>query len=305
MDVLQSFLQLTLYGINLSEKERERLFHDPPSKWAELLNRIENQKTLAKLEDVNWCRSHWENLDRWTRSYDLKWTYPGRSDFPPRLAQTSRPPLILCYRGEPVWLEHEMISVVGSRDPMADSLNWMRRHLLEFLLKVNVTIASGGARGVDARAHELTLLADRPPICFLPSGILKPYPQAHEPLFHRILDAGGVLISGFAPDAFMQKSYFHARNRWIAGISLVTVIIEAQRKSGSYLTAKLALEEGRAIATLPVSPMSVRGHGNLDLIYSGAQMLRDDQDLAAFVGQELAHFAQLRSADFPSTDCNP
>jgi len=287
MEVLLPFLQLTLYGIRLSATERERILIEPPSSWEGLLKQIESEKTLARLEDVNWCRTHWENLNRWTKAYNLKWTFPGAFDYPARLLQTSLPPLLLCYRGEPVWQTHEMISVVGSRDPMSDSLDWMRKHLLPFLKKVNVTIASGGARGVDARAHDLTLLADRPPVCFLPSGILKPYPQAHEPMFHRVLDAGGVLISGFAPDSFMQKSYFHARNRWIAGISTITMIVEAQRKSGSYLTAKLALEEGRAIATLPVSPMSVRGHGNLDLIYSGAQMLRDEQDLALFVAKEL------------------
>lgn len=287
MDVLLPFLQLTLYGLRLSETERTNLFADPPSTWAQLLSKIENEATVAKLEDIDWCRSHWENLNRWTHAYDLRWTFPGAPDYPDRLLTTSLPPPLLCYRGEPVWQTKEMISVVGSRDPMSDSLDWMRRHLLGFLKKVNVTIASGGARGIDLRAHELTLLADRPPVCFLPSGILKPYPQAHEPLFRRVLDSGGVLISGFAPDQAMQKGFFHIRNRWIAGISLVTIIIEAQRKSGSYLTAKLALEEGRAIATLPVSPMSVRGHGNLDLLYSGAQMLRDEQDLTLFVAKEL------------------
>lgn len=170
---------------------------------------------------------------------------------------------------------------------MTDSLEWMSRHLLEFLSKTPITVASGGARGVDAHAHELTLLADRPPICFLPSGILYPYPHQHEPLFRRILDAGGTVISGFAPESRMQKGFFHARNRWIAGISKVTFIVEAQRKSGSSLTAKLATEEGRSLCTLPVSPMSSRGLGNLDLIESGAQPLRDSTDLEIFVKTEL------------------
>jgi DNA processing protein len=120
----------------------------------------------------------------------------------------------------------------------------------------------------------------------LPSGILHPYPHQNEPLFRKIIEAGGALISGFAPDARMQKGFFHARNRWIAAISDVTLIIEAQRKSGSYLTAKLALEEGRSICTLPVSPMSARGLGNLDLIEAGAQPLRDAQDLITFVERE-------------------
>lgn len=282
MDILQPFLQLSLYGIRLNARERESIFADPPSSWKSLLEKIENEKTIEKLEDTNWCREHWEKLDRWTKAYNLKWTYPGAIDYPQRLAETSEPPLLLCYQGEPVWKETEFISVVGSRDPMRDSIDWMRKHLVEFLLKTNASIASGGARGVDAAAHELTILTDRPPICFLPSGILHPYPQQNEPLFRRIMDAGGALISGFAPDARMQKSFFHMRNRWIAGISNVTFIVEAQRKSGSYLTARFAMEEGRNICTLPVSPMSVRGLGSLDLIEAGAQPLRDTQDLLTF-----------------------
>ncbi|WP_460374321.1 DNA-processing protein DprA, partial [Staphylococcus aureus] len=93
----------------------------------------------------------------------------------------------------------------------------------------------------------MSMLAGRPTVSFLPSGILQAFPNTHEPMFNRILDTGGALISGFAPDAFMQKGYFHARNRWIAGISSVTLVVEAQRKSGSHLTAKMAMEEGREI----------------------------------------------------------
>jgi DNA processing protein len=85
----------------------------------------------------------------------------------------------------------------------------------------------------------------------------------------------------------MQKSFFHARNRWIAGVSAVTVIVEANRKSGSSLTAKMALEEGRTIATLPVSPVGASGLGNLDLLASGAQLIRDCDDLMALMGAEL------------------
>ena len=77
MDVLQSFLPLTLYGIALSSLERERLFIDRPQTWEGILDFINNELTIAKLEDIAWCREHWERLDRWTKIYDLKWTFPG------------------------------------------------------------------------------------------------------------------------------------------------------------------------------------------------------------------------------------
>lgn len=287
MTDLARLLQLTLYGLKLSDNELASLFVAPLAPWSELLDRIETPAARARLLDRDWCREHWRRLDEWSKAHRLHWTHPAADDFPARLLSLSRPPAILCYRGRPVWSGLECLSVVGSRRPSGDSLEWMRQHLLPAIANLEVTVSSGGARGIDAWAHEITLLAGRPPVCFLPSGILNPYPQDHGRLFDRIVAEGGALVSGFPPDAFMRKDYFHTRNRWIAGIATVTVIVEAQRKSGSLLTARLALDEGRSICTLPVSPNAVQGMGNLDLLYAGAQMIRDQNDLMLFVGQEL------------------
>lgn len=287
MDVLLRLLQLTFYGLKFSEDDLRRLLETPPGTWAEARRRITSEAALEKIGEPGWCRDRWRRLDEWSRANDIRWVRRGGDDYPEGLCRLSRPPLILSYQGAPVWKSFEMISVVGSREPAGDSIDWMRRHLLPVIETPGLTVVSGGARGIDAFAHELTLLTGKPCVCFLPSGLLHAYPAANAPLFRRIREAGGVLISGFAPDAEMEKGYFHARNRWIAGISSLTFIVEAQRKSGSYLTARMAMEESRAIATLPVSPLAPRGLGNLDLIFDGAHMVRDCADLLALVSSEL------------------
>lgn len=286
MDDLTRLFQLTLYGFKISAEERAALVTENPSSWEEVLALLQAGRADRLGRETAWSKEIWRRLDAWTNKLNLRWTRLGDEIYPARLREISEPPLILSYQGEPVWRERELIAVVGSRDPRRDSLQWMRQHLLPFLDESSFTVASGGARGIDAHAHELTMLAGRPAVSFLPCGILHRYPSQNEPLFQRILSQGGALISGFAPEAEMQKGFFHARNRWIAGIAAVTLIVEAQRKSGSYLTAKMAMEEGRAICTLPVSPLSSCGLANLDLIFEGAHMLRDHLDLLALANSE-------------------
>ena len=289
MKPLTRLFQLSLYtNVHFLPRTLEKLFSQPePHSWREILELLDGDPFCRITSSQGWCSERWSCLDRWSEQHSLHWTYPGDANYPWRLQSLSIPPLILCYKGVPIWKNVELISVVGSREPTRDSLDWMRRHLLTMLENAEVGVASGGARGIDRAAHELSILAGRPTICFLPSGILRPYPGNHHSLFANIVESGGALISGFAPDAEMRKSYFHARNRWIAGISSVTCVIEAQRKSGSYLTAKMAMGEGRAICTLPVSPMAGRGLANLDLIFDGAYMLRDQADLLAYFASEL------------------
>jgi DNA processing protein len=298
MNPLVLLLQLTLYGLKISDAEFEEMLSLHTPTWTSLHACVESPEAIEKIRDARWCTSVWEKCATWTKTHSLKWTHPGATDYPARLLESSAPPRILCYTGEPVWLREDLISVVGSREPSRDSMDWMRTHLLGLLQEHRLSVVSGGARGVDTWAHEISLLAGRPTVCFLPSGILKPYPAKNERLFGRILKAGGCLVSGFPPDAAMEKRYFHQRNRWIAGLSLVTFIVEAQRKSGSLLTARMALEEGRSICTLPVSPQAHQGQGNLDLLADGAQILRDQKDLELFLRQELS----LRSTESPDAD---
>lgn len=217
--------------------------------------------------------------------WEVKWSSPQAADYPILWKHLSQPPLIFSYRGRPVWNEMPTLSVVGSRTPMRDSQNWMQRELGEYLRTTEVAIVSGGARGVDQWAHRLALDHRRPTVCVFPSGLLNPYPPGVETLCQEILAGGGALVSTFDLHQGMSKALFHKRNRWIAGFSLAMLVVEANRRSGSALSARLAREEQREVATLPVSPLSLQGMGNLELLNDGATLIRDAKDISVMMGR--------------------
>jgi DNA processing protein len=229
------------------------------------------------------ARPHWyEEAKRiWARSLEngVQWSHPGSEDYPPLWRTLSTAPVAFSYIGRPVWLEHELLAVVGSRTPLTETRIWMQRELGYMLKNTPIGIVSGGARGVDQWAHRLAIDFGRPTVVVLPTGILNPYPFGHEELWRRVLEGGGCLLSTFSMDEPLRKWAFHVRNRWIAGLTRVCFVAEANRRSGSSLTAMLALEEGREVATLPVFPIGEQGLANLDLIGEGAHLIRDRGDL--------------------------
>lgn len=209
----------------------------------------------------------------------IRWSYFGQADYPSSWVGLSRRPAIFSYLGEPSWRDVPMIAVVGSRTPATDTLHWMQRDLGAFLKRHKVGVVSGGARGVDQWAHRLALDCGQPTVCILPSGLRNPYPYGRESLWREILAGGGCILSTCGLQEPMRKSFFHIRNRWIAGMAPVCFVAEANRRSGSWLTATLAFAENKEVCTLPVFPTATQGLGNLDLIYNGAVMLRDQYDL--------------------------
>lgn len=223
------------------------------------------------------CRRVWER----SVHEGVRWSYIGAADFPKGWMHLSKPPPpLFSYRGDPVWMKYPALSVVGSRTPMRSTCLWLQLELSRFLHEEPAVVVSGGARGVDQWAHRICMDAGLPTVCIFPSGILNPYPPGCETFAQRILDTGGALISTFPLEAEMRKGYFHARNRLITGISPMTFVVEANRRSGSSLTGKYADEEGRMLCTLPVFPHSSQGLANLDLITENkAAMIRDHQDL--------------------------
>ncbi len=211
----------------------------------------------------------------------VRLSHIGMADYPDSWLTLTKRPSLLCYMGEPCWLTTHLISVVGSRTPSIDTLLWLQRDLSEFLRQREVGVVSGGARGIDQAAHRLAMDCGRVTVCVLPSGLLNPYPFGQEPLWNRIRNTGGCILSTYGLEQAMRKSYFHERNRWIAGLSPVCFVAEANRRSGSLITAQRAVEESREVCTLPVAPTATQGLGNLDLLNENAFMLRDHRDLLA------------------------
>ena len=142
---------------------------------------------------------------------------------------------------------------------------------------------SGGARGVDREVHRTCLLKGKPTVVVVPSGLDQLYPQELEDWAESIVSSGGCLVSEYEPDVTMKRHHFLRRNRIVSGLSSVTLVVEAARKSGSWMTGRLARDQGRTVAVLPGFPADVHRQGTVDLLVDGAQAIRDDLDLLALL----------------------
>jgi DNA processing protein len=210
-------------------------------------------------------------------------TYPGHSDYPLSFLGLKDPPLLISYWGHPCWKNQLSLSVVGSRDSRPQATTWMDENLPLFA-KNGFVLASGGARGIDQKAHSIAIRQNSPTMVFLPSGLNFMYPKKLHQWQASICDNGGSLISELHPKTEMRPYYFQKRNRMIAAISDLLLVVQARRNSGSMMTAKLALEAGNDIAVLPGFPTDPEWAGNCDLLFDGAYMIRDGQDLLGLLG---------------------
>ena len=175
------------------------------------------------------------------------------------------------------------VTFVGSRKADELVLNWMDFYLPSLIKKQSICIVSGGARGIDQKAHTIAIRSQKPTLCFLPSGLDHLYPNSLNRIKTAILDNGGAFISCFPPWAEMRKSYFHIRNSFMSAYSTLVVILQAQLRSGTMLTAKKSLDFGVPLAVLPGPALSVNWTGNLQLIYDGANLIRDNIDLSILI----------------------
>ena len=213
----------------------------------------------------------------------IKFTYPGHENYPASFYKMLEPPLFLEYLGEPVWLNYEMLAVVGSRKIHSLTQKWIQNEIPIFLdQKLNVAIASGGAIGVDQCAHWAAVKSSRPTIVVLPCGIENLFPQNLNTMKRHILDHGGCFLSEFENGQQVRKHFFYFRNRLITNISNMTMIAQAEKKSGSFLTVHHALQNGRLMVTLPAHPEMSEFSGNLHLIREGCFYVLTNKDLLNF-----------------------
>lgn len=211
----------------------------------------------------------------------------GEADFPARLECIPDPPSVLTVLGNVAALSRPGFAVVGAREPTRSSLQWMDEHLSEALREHPAIVISGGARGVDQAAHRVALRQGKATILFLPSGLRELYPKDLKEWVLPVCEAGGAFVSEFHPRTPMRKWNFPVRNRLIAGLGLVCLVIEARMRSGTHLTARLARDAGREVGCLPAAPWDVSSGGNLELLAQGAQIIKDAQDLVMFLSREV------------------
>jgi len=210
-------------------------------------------------------------------------------DYPPLLKQIYDPPIVLYVKGEILPKDKNAIAIVGSRLTTHYGLESSRR-LAYQLGYAGVTVVSGGARGIDTAAHQGALNGKGRTICVLGTGINIVFPPENAELFEKISTSGAV-ITQFPFNKRGDKQSFAIRNRVIAGMTLGTVVVEANLTSGALITANFAAEYGRQVFAVPGRIDSPRSKGCHDLIKKGAKLCEGIEDI-------LSEFEYL----FPSTN---
>jgi DNA processing protein len=189
---------------------------------------------------------------------------------------------VLWISGDGSVLQRPCVAVVGSRAASPYALTVGER-LGRELAGRGVTVASGLARGVDSAAHQGCLAAGGFTAAVLGSGVDRIYPHEHRDLAVSV-SKQGVLVSELAPGAPPLPEHFPLRNRIISGISLAVVVVEASEKSGSLITAKCGLEQGRDVMAVPGSVLSGRNRGSHALLKDGAKVVESADDILDGLG---------------------
>jgi len=198
------------------------------------------------------------------------------AEYPPLLLQIPDPPPFLYVYGS-LNTSTRCIAVVGSRNATSYGVSTTIR-LCSDLASRKITVVSGMAIGIDTAAHEGALIGGGKTIAVLGSGFEKVYPAQNLKLFHKIAENGAV-ITEFPLNTKPDAHNFPLRNRVISGICLGTVIVEATKKSGSLITARLAAEQNREVFAVPGSIQSFKSTGTHTLIKQGAKLVEHAQDI--------------------------
>jgi len=241
-------------------------------------------ETLAKLASPDAAK-----LDRWRAWLDgphrALITF-GSRDYPKRLAEIPDAPLALWVEGrQRALLEQPQLAIVGSRSPTADGRDTAER-FARYLAHRGLTITSGLATGIDGASHRGAVAALGGTVAVLGSGLDAIFPREHTSLAAEIVQRG-VLVSEYAPGVEAQKLFFPQRNRIIAGLTLGTLVVEATRRSGSLITARLALDYGREVFAIPGSIHNPLARGCHYLIRQGAKLVEEAADVLVELAPQL------------------
>jgi DNA processing protein len=199
----------------------------------------------------------------------------GERAFPPMLAALDPPPPVIWTLGDAGILHGRSVAIVGARNASAAGQRFART-LAHDLGQAGFTIVSGLARGIDGAAHEGALATGT--VAVLGGGPDDIYPPDHADLHRRIAEKG-CIVSESPPGYRAKAQDFPRRNRLISGLSLGVVVVEAELRSGSLITARLAAEQGREVFAVPGSPLDARALGCNDLIRQGAALTESAEDV--------------------------
>lgn len=209
------------------------------------------------------------------RDLGVRFAASGEPEYPARLQSIDDAPPLLAVRGNNAVLASPMVAIVGARNASAVGVKFAER-LARELGEAGFVISSGLARGIDAAAHRASLVTGT--VAVLAGGQDKIYPPEHAGLLESIL-ADGAAISEMPLGWEPRARDFPRRNRLISGLALGVVIVEAAKRSGSLITARMALEQGREVFAVPGSPLDPRSEGTNGLLKQGATLVTEAADI--------------------------
>ncbi len=219
----------------------------------------------------------------------------GDSEYPSALEDLSHPPRELYALGDAAMLRPPIVSIVGTRDASAYGLR-MARAIAGALARAGVSIVSGMARGVDAAAHRAALEVGGRTVAVMGTGIDVPYPTGHREL-HELLAQRALVLSEYGAGITAHKGTFPRRNRIIAALAPVTIVIEAGERSGALNTADWADSLQRTVAAVAGPIDSRQSVGTNNLIRDGVVMIASVADALAIVGVDPAPRAREAELD--------
>jgi DNA processing protein len=222
----------------------------------------------------------------------------GEPDYPKTLQAVDTAPPLMGLRGNAAVLAKPSVAIVGSRNASASGLTFTER-LARQLGEAGYVVISGLARGIDTKAHKATL--ETGTVAVLAGGHDRIYPAQNEPLLQAILEQGGAVISEMPMGWEPRGRDFPRRNRIVSGLSYGVVVVEAARRSGSLITARFALEQGREVFAVPGSPLDPRAEGTNDLIRDGATLCAGIEHVTSVLEPLIASGPRLdRGAEEPN-----
>ena len=216
----------------------------------------------------------------------------GEQEYPSRLQMIDDPPPVIAVRGKREALARPLVAIVGSRNASAAGVKFAER-MARDLGEAGYVIVSGLARGIDAAAHRASLATGT--VAVLAGGHDRIYPADHIGLLETLLIEGAAISE--MPFAWEPRAHdFPRRNRIISGLSVGVIVVEAARRSGSLITARLAGEQGREVFAVPGSPLDPRNDGTNGLLKQGAIPVTEAADVIAAITPILGRGPELPSA---------
>lgn len=257
-----------------------KIFHDPEKALEALPNMAKkggksNFKAATKSDII-------KEMEK-TEKFGAKLIFSCDEQYPKLLKEiTDRPPVITI-KGNPGILHNNKIAIVGSRNASTNGSKFAYI-LSNEICKAGFTIVSGLAKGIDTSAHKASVNSST--VAVIAGGINNIYPKENEYLYKEIYEKG-IVMTEHTFDQIPSSENFPRRNRIISGLSLGVVVVEAMQKSGTLITSRFAIDQGREVFAVPGSPLDPKYHGTNSLIRDGATLVQSADDVISSINSIL------------------